>query len=131
MGYYTAELDSFDPNKGRGAMPQWATFVPRRKSGLFKLHTTEGLAANSLMAHGEGLLFECVNGVWEMRLRKDPDDYDHRCTECGAATATYSPSVARVIEHGRFLLRRAQPGRRLWKPLELMFCCQSCWKVLR
>ena len=138
---YAAEgmtFENFDPNKQFAHKSIWGVFNGYR----FKTYLQRGHALNGMRSHSRAKLYELMPNGWELRAAKNERQKPMRCGNCGGTTmghrvhSRWNASHRRceritdpnLVNLGEFVFRRR--GRRLVEPIELLFVCEACKRVV-
>jgi hypothetical protein len=105
-------LENFDPNKLEKGQPEWATFVPGRRT-QFKLHSNRGLALNACNFGRTFVLYHWSNNEWvkvehNRRVRAD------KCDLCAVP-----------VDRGQYTMRPVWVFKKTRQP-KFKFLCVNC-----
>lgn len=116
-----------DPNSRKYTFPErlnfdkepFATVIPGRASGTFKVHKTEGLANSALSHHGEGAKYKQENGVWvKVWEFYEPED----CESCGTLLNSERDKKRNVYGSTKWYRSPLHRGSHIFAP----FLCKNC-----
>lgn len=122
-------MDTFDPNAS--VVAQYATFVPGRIKGAFRVHQQRGHATTAFLQANSGIFYErAPDGRWVELARKDWSKRPSQCEVCRQSTmrkTTYGEhnTVRQVLD------RRpsGRTGKVVWPPV-IKNVCPECKRAL-
>lgn len=110
-------FDDFNPNDLEKGRPEWATFVPNRRT-QFKLHNSRGVALNACNFGQIFILYQWINHGW-VEIEQNRKFRADKCDMC-----TVPQARAKYVIRSQWIFKKT-------KRPKFRFLCFNCRGVMR